>query len=62
MSSLTYKNGYPYVQAASDAFNYSQSVRLPTNPPMLKLSGQGGWPQEPGEIPIPKTAEDLAAQ
>ena len=62
MSSLTYQNAYDFGQVLSDTTHYSQSVLIPTSPPTLKLSGQGGWDPSTGAIDSPTTREALVAQ
>ena len=51
MSSLPYTN-YPGTgQRLSDTTHYSQAVRLPTQPPTIKISGQGGWDPSTDQFP-----------
>lgn len=60
MSTFTYDNAYAFGQVLSDTTHYSQVVRLPTTPPTLKLSGQGGWDPDTGAIEPATTPELLA--
>lgn len=63
MSSLTYTNYEGVGQALSDKTHYSMAVRVPTNPPTIKTSGQGGWDSTTGEFPPnPHTLEGMRAQ
>ena len=62
MSSLPYNN-YPGVgQQLSDKTHYSQAVRLPTTPPTIKTSGQGGWDPSTGEFPDASKSDGIRNQ
>lgn len=59
MSSLTYTN-YPGTgQLLSDTTHYSQAVRLPTTPPTIKISGQGGWDPTTGAMISPDASQQI---
>lgn len=61
MSSLQYTT-YPGMgETLSNQNHYSQTVRLPTNPPTIKISGQGGWDPVAQKI-APPTTPDLLRQ
>lgn len=62
MSQLKYFNGPPYDVRLSDNSHYSQAVRLPGNPNLIKISGQGGWDPQSGVIEPPTSAEALTRQ
>ena len=62
MSHLPYSTGPTYPTHLSSQFHYSQAVRLPGTPNLIKLSGQGGWDPETGTIEPPTTPEALARQ
>ncbi len=62
MSSLTYTNPPGYGTHLSTINHYSQAVRLPTTPPTLKISGQGGWDPITGDILDPVSADNIAQQ
>lgn len=47
-------------QVLSDATHYSQAVRLPTSPPTIKTSGQGGLDPTTGKIEA--TADSIKSQ
>jgi enamine deaminase RidA (YjgF/YER057c/UK114 family) len=62
MSHLKYSTGPTYDAQLSDQFHYSQAVRVPGNPNLIKISGQGGWHPESGTIEPPTSAEALSRQ
>ena len=62
MTTLKYNNAYGYGQQLSDKYHYSQTVRIPGNPNLIKISGQGGWDQVTGDILPPTTRENIQAQ
>ena len=62
MSQLTYSTGTPYATHLSSHYHYSQAVRVPGNPNLLKLSGQGGWHPTSGAIEPASSPEALARQ
>ena len=51
MSSFQFSDYPGYGQYISNLNNYSQAVRLPANATLIKISGQGGWDPETGDIP-----------
>lgn len=64
MSSLTYTQPAGFVQNLTEKTHYSQAVRLPTNPPTVKISGQGPWDPDStdGAITAPTNRSELYAQ
>lgn len=62
MSSLTYSNYPGFGQQLSDSTNYSQAVRVPGNPNLIKISGQGGWNPQTGAIDPPTSQAIINAQ
>lgn len=62
MSSLTYSNYEGVGQRLSDKTHYSQAVRLPTTPPTIKTSGQGGWNPSTGEFPDASKPDGIRQQ
>ena len=62
MSQLEYSNDPFRGQHLSDMSHYSQAVRIPGNPSVIKTSGQGGWDQTTWEYEPPTSPEALARQ
>lgn len=62
MSHLTYNNYPGFGQHLSDTTYYSQAVRIPGNPHLIKCSGQGGWDPETGVIEPPTSKSAIEAQ
>jgi enamine deaminase RidA (YjgF/YER057c/UK114 family) len=62
MAALSYSNPKGKGAELSEHFHYSQAVRLPTNPPTIKISGQGGWEPASGDIIPPTSAENITKQ
>jgi enamine deaminase RidA (YjgF/YER057c/UK114 family) len=59
ISSLAYTDPKGYAAVLSKKNHYSQAVRLPTNPPTLKISGQCAWDLQTGNIAPIHSAEDI---
>ncbi|KAK4948906.1 hypothetical protein LTR10_012279 [Elasticomyces elasticus] len=62
MSSLTYTNPPGWGTHIGTVNHMAQAVLLPTTPPTIKISGQGGWDLITGEILDPSNAENIAQQ
>ena len=62
MSHLTYNNYPGFGQQLSDTTHYSQAVRIPGNPSLIKCSGQGGWDPETGAIEPPTSKAAIETQ
>ena len=50
MSQLQYFTSSLYDSSISNSSYYSQAVRIPRNADIIKISGQGGWDPETGDI------------
>ncbi|KAK5167746.1 uncharacterized protein LTR77_007445 [Saxophila tyrrhenica] len=62
MSTLTYTNPTGRGADLASQFHYHQAVRLPTQPPTLKLAGQGGFNKSDGVIPQPTSSDEIFKQ
>lgn len=62
MSSLFYSSPQGHGAELAQRFYYSQAVRLPTTPPIVKIAGQGGWDPKIGDIQEPNSSTSIAAQ
>ena len=66
MTNPTYHTYSGFGALLSDLNHYSQAVRLPTSPPIIKCSGQGGWNPDAEDfneaLTLPSTKELVRQQ
>ena len=62
MSQLGFFDYKGYGEYISNLNNYRQAVRIPTNATLIKISGQGGWDPETGDVEPATSAEALERQ
>lgn len=62
MSGLEFCDYKGYGEYISNLNNYRQAVRIPSNATLIKISGQGGWDPETGDIEPATSPEALERQ
>ena len=62
MSQLAFFDYKGYGEYISNLNHYRQAVRIPANATLIKISGQGGWDPETGDVEPANSAAALERQ